>query len=135
MRNLALLLLGALGFACTPTSRALPIVGPDGSRMVHLSCTNDEGRCYQLAGEHCPYGYDMSKTSTDGNFLLRCRPYQPGAAATWQPPSLVIDPYAAPQLAPSPYGSASGPPAPSPYPPLGGGTAGSAPRGSGDIGY
>ena len=134
MRHLGWLLLGALGFACAPQARAVPIVGPDGSRMLHVSCGSDEARCYQLASEHCPYGYDLSKTANDGNFLLRCRAWQSGPAASFQAPPLVVDPYAPPQLAPSPYGSASPPPARAPYPPLGGGTAGNTNRPS-DIGY
>lgn len=133
MRHFGWLLLGAIGLACAPQSRAVPIVGPDGSRMLHVSCGSDEARCYQLASEHCPYGYDLSKTASDGNFLLRCRAWQSGLTTSFQAPPLVVDPYA-PQLAPSPYGSASAPPARSPYPPLGGGTAGNTNRPS-DLGY
>jgi len=45
--------------------------------MLHVSCGSDESRCYQLAGEHCPMGYDLVRSAgASGNFLVRCRsPY------------------------------------------------------------
>lgn len=54
--------------------RVVPIIGPDGSRMLHVSCGDREGECYRLAGEHCPYGYDVGRTiAGSGNMLVRCR--------------------------------------------------------------
>src|SRR6478609_4729832 len=54
---------------------AAGIVGPDGTRMLHVHCANDQVACFQIAGAHCPHGYDLSPVFDphDGNFLVRCR--------------------------------------------------------------
>lgn len=81
-----------------------PIVGPDGSGMVHVSC-EDSGRCYQIAGGLCPYGYDLwLAVGEDGrNVLVRCRV----AHALVVPPVVASSP-------PPPLPVASAPPPPPP---------------------
>jgi hypothetical protein len=111
---------------------AYPIVGPDGSRMLHVSCGADEGRCFQLAGESCPLGYEMYAVHPPrgDTFLVRCRsaavaqqPVSPGSqAGGWQTahPSR----YPAP-AATAPATASASPPRPStshetaPWPPTG----------------
>lgn len=63
--------------------RVRAIVGPDGTQMLHISCGEDEGLCYQAAGERCPAGYDVGKTHSMlvGNFFVRCRP--PSYSDAW----------------------------------------------------
>lgn len=93
--------------------------------MLHVSCAESEARCYQLAGEQCPSGYDLARTAGRGqNYLVRCRvPANWQAGSGWGKATSTAlprpSPYqrsGSPVLAPSPYGS---PPMPSPYPPLG----------------
>jgi hypothetical protein len=122
--------LGAV--ACAPRPKATPVLGPDGTRMVHLSCPGDEASCLRLAGEHCPRGYEIGPGLGErGSYLVRCR--ATAGATGWAP---TVD------LAPSPYGA---PPAgarpyvtphpvtttPRGYPPLGGGS----PSQPSDVGY
>lgn len=122
------------GVACASEPKLTPVVGPDGSQMFHVSCAGHEGRCYALAGERCPQGYDIGRTPGErGNFLVRCR--QPGysaSAPSWAPTL---------ELAPTPYGTSSPPvsvvpatTAPPGYPPLG---PARAPEGApkNDVGY
>lgn len=123
----------SLALSCAVEATVSPIVGPDGSRMFHLSCKGQEARCYQLAGERCPTGYDLSRTHSDReSFLLRCRgPGQAALQSGWAPR---ID------LAPTPYGSSSAPyptavpltTTPPGYPPLGSGLK---PLPKDDVGY
>ncbi|MGE0320954.1 MAG: hypothetical protein AB7K71_21465 [Polyangiaceae bacterium] len=60
-----------------------PIIGPDGTQMLHVSCGDDEGLCYEAAGEACPTGYDVGRTHSlsKGNFFVRCRP--PSYSDAW----------------------------------------------------
>ncbi|HYQ41215.1 MAG TPA: hypothetical protein VER11_04595 [Polyangiaceae bacterium] len=61
--------------ACAEPPGAARIVGPDGTRMLHVHCAGDQVACFQIAGERCPRGYDLSPIFDphDGNFLVRCR--------------------------------------------------------------
>lgn len=95
------LCLPLIALACAAEPKATPIIGPDGSRMFHVSCAGNEARCYELAGERCPMGYDLGRTIGErGSLLVRCRgPGLTAAGSGWAP---TVD------LAPSPYG----PPAP-----------------------
>jgi len=70
--GLSLLLLTA---GCAEAPGATRIVGPDGTRMLHVHCAGEQVACFQLAGERCPHGYDLSPVfePRDGNFLVRCR--------------------------------------------------------------
>ena len=105
-----LLLAGALslGTACQLSSTHR-IVGPDGSAMLHVSCGDDEGFCYALAGTHCPSGYEIHPAmGKRGNYLVRCVSYPPAGAwpaasgpTAWAPP---VEPTAPPQEPPSPDG-------------------------------
>jgi hypothetical protein len=72
------LLLVATG--CVDAPGAARIVGPDGTRMLHVHCEGAQVACFQIAGERCPHGYDLSPIFDphDGNFLVRCR--EPQAA-------------------------------------------------------
>ncbi|MCC6665950.1 MAG: hypothetical protein IT375_19500 [Polyangiaceae bacterium] len=98
MRWFAAALVGSLASACASDPKVSSIVGPDGSSMFHLSCAGQEARCFQLAGERCPGGYDLTRTQQGRDtFLLRCRaPGQISASSTWAPRA---------DLAPSPYGA------------------------------
>ena len=70
-------LIGFSSFAvgCVETPGAERIVGPDGTHMLHVHCGDEQVVCFQLAGESCPNGYDLSPIFDphDGNFLVRCR--------------------------------------------------------------
>jgi len=70
--------LGALSLVfvgCVATPGAERIVGPDGTLMLHVHCGDEQVVCFQMAGERCPNGYDLSPIFDphDGNFLVRCR--------------------------------------------------------------
>lgn len=69
--------LGLLGLCVSGCQQpgAERIVGPDGSQMSHVHCGADQASCFRIAGELCPTGYDMKPvlSSSDGNFLVRCR--------------------------------------------------------------
>jgi hypothetical protein len=70
--------------ACVEPAGAAHIVGPDGTRMLHVHCGDDQVACFQIAGEQCPGGYFLSPIFDphDGNFLVRCKdPAQPGVVA------------------------------------------------------
>ena len=60
---------------CVAAPGAERIVGPDGTPMLHVHCAEEQVGCFQLAGERCPHGYDLSPIFDphDGNFLVRCR--------------------------------------------------------------
>lgn len=123
------LALSVLFGACAEPPGAERIVGPDGSRMLHVHCGAEQVACFQLAGERCPYGYDLSPILDphDGNFLVRCHnPIEgggfansgaPGAAAApiasvrprppsdgWPPPEVAkpSEPWPAPSVATPP---------------------------------
>jgi hypothetical protein len=68
-------LLGALVGACVEPPGAERIIGPDGTRMLHVHCGDEQVACFQLAGELCPRGYFLSPIFDphDGNFLVRCK--------------------------------------------------------------
>lgn len=133
MRRITAASVCSLIVSCAAEPSVAPIVGPDGTPMFHVSCRGHESRCYQLAGERCPAGYDLSRTHSDReSFLLRCR--GPGRAAlpsSWAP---------GPNLAPAPYSSTAAPyptavpvtTAPPGYPPLG---SGMQPLPKDDVGY
>jgi hypothetical protein len=126
MRGAALCLL--LAIACTRRDRvepaAHPIVGPDGSPMLHVSCGQNEARCYELAGHSCPNGYELALTPRN-NLLVRCRPGAPAASQAVVSSLSSSGAGGADTLAPSPYAIQetvqpwpTEPLAPSPYPPL-----------------
>ena len=77
--------------SCAEPPGAARIVGPDGTRMLHVHCAADQVACFQIAGERCPHGYDLSPIFDphDGNFLVRCRAPQmaPVVASASQPRS------------------------------------------------
>jgi len=111
--------MAAFALAGCAEPRSVPVIGPDGSRMFHVSCGGDEARCFELAGRICPMGYEMMPTANK-NYLVRCR--QAGSVAmTMQdgalPPSTSPDA----MLAPSPYSMVAPPNmqslAPNPYRP------------------
>ena len=129
--GLCLLLIG-----CVEQPGAARIVGPDGTRMLYVHCEGEQVACFQIAGDRCPHGYDLSPIFDphDGNFLLRCRepgppsvaavagtrvvshPNRSGAAASsdrWPPEEVAMpmEPWPAPapsELPPAPR-NASGP--------------------------
>ncbi|HET7541911.1 MAG TPA: hypothetical protein VFK05_18685 [Polyangiaceae bacterium] len=78
--GLGLLLLLAPG--CVEPPAAARIVGPDGTRMLHVHCPSEQAACFRIAGESCPHGYDLSPIfdPRDGNFLVRCRAPQAAPA-------------------------------------------------------
>ncbi len=60
---------------CVEPPGATRIVGPDGTHLLHVHCADEQVACFQIAGERCPHGYDLSPIFDphDGNFLVRCR--------------------------------------------------------------
>jgi len=70
--GLSLLLLAP---GCAQPPGAAPIVGADGTRMLHVHCAGEQAACFRIAGDRCPHGYDLSPILDphDGNFLVRCR--------------------------------------------------------------
>ncbi len=99
---------GLLGLGCSEP-RAVPIIGPDGSHMLHVSCGARQGECYRLAGEYCPNGYDVGRTiGGEGNMLVRCR-------APMVEPVYPVMQYGAPAPAAAPTGAYVPPLRPSPY--------------------
>ena len=69
------LVLSLLLVACAEAPGAARIVGPDGTRMLHVHCAAEQVACFRIAGQSCPHGYDLSPIFDphDGNFLVRCR--------------------------------------------------------------
>jgi hypothetical protein len=83
--GLGLLLLAP---GCAEAPGAAHIVGPDGTRMLHVHCASNQVACFEIAGERCPHGYDLSPIFDphDGNFLVRCRnPQAPPAVLASSP--------------------------------------------------
>ncbi|MET0794424.1 MAG: hypothetical protein ABW061_23080 [Polyangiaceae bacterium] len=75
---------------CVEQPGAERIVGPDGTLMLHVHCAEEQVACFQIAGERCPHGYDLSPIFDphDGNFLVRCRePHTTAVANSTPPPS------------------------------------------------
>ncbi|MEI9948185.1 MAG: hypothetical protein WDO74_04210 [Pseudomonadota bacterium] len=60
---------------CVEPPGAAHIVGPDGTKMLHVHCPGEQVACFRIAGDRCPHGYDLSPIFDphDGNFLVRCR--------------------------------------------------------------
>src|SRR5450432_1949204 len=75
--------------ACVEQPGAERIIGPDGTQMLHVHCASEQVACFQLAGERCPHGYDLSPIFDphDGNFLVRCREPQTTTVAISGPPA------------------------------------------------
>jgi len=73
--------------ACVEQPGARRIVGPDGTQLLHVHCGKEQVSCFQLAGERCPHGYDLSPIfdPRDGNFLVRCRMATPLVVITNNP--------------------------------------------------
>jgi hypothetical protein len=74
--------------ACAESPGATRIVGPDGTRMLHVHCAAEQVACFRIAGEQCPQGYDLSPVfdPRDGNFLVRCRdPQTPSVVVASSP--------------------------------------------------
>jgi hypothetical protein len=57
--------------------------------MLHVHCGADQSTCFQLAGQSCPNGYDMSPIfdASQGNFLVRCRAAGAARVATTSDPN------------------------------------------------
>src|SRR6266540_2210781 len=87
----------ALGACETPRSRS--VVAPDGQKALFVECGSDQGACFALAGQSCPYGYDIrpAVAGESGSYLVRCR-YAPMPVA----------------LAPAPVPTTPPPPVPPP---------------------
>jgi len=81
------LLLSLLLVACAEAPGAARILGPDGTRMLHVHCAAEQVACFRIAGESCPHGYDLSPIFDphDGNFLVRCREPQPSTVIAAAP--------------------------------------------------
>ncbi|MCA9646624.1 MAG: hypothetical protein H6718_14490 [Polyangiaceae bacterium] len=111
------LALAVLGCARTQPPRAAtvrPIIGPDGSQMLHVSCAGDEGLCYQAAGEACPGGYDVGRTHSvsQGNFFVRCRPPSYSDAWSVRGGAAPSTPLPAPPATATPPATTTAPPGP-----------------------
>jgi len=79
--------LSVLLAACAAPPGAARIVGPDGTRMLHVHCAGEQVACFRIAGESCPNGYDLSPIfdPRDGNFLVRCRDPQASTVVAVSP--------------------------------------------------
>ncbi|MGC4089711.1 MAG: hypothetical protein QM756_17845 [Polyangiaceae bacterium] len=75
MRTSLALAIGFLVAGCSHQPQARNVTGPDGSPMVHVSCSSDQSACFELAGRNCPTGYELFPIfdARDNNFLVRCR--------------------------------------------------------------
>jgi hypothetical protein len=106
--------------ACaTPEPSVSPVVGPDGTRAFYVSCAGSEARCFRLAGESCPLGYDYAATPRR-NLLVRCKDLMapsPYAAFSDHAEPILENPFIDAGLAPNPYTSTPTPAPPSPTPP------------------
>src|SRR3954471_9177177 len=94
--------------SCAEPPGAAHIVGPDGTRMLHVHCAGNQVACFEIASERCPHGYDLSPIFDphDGNFLVRCRdPHASSATA------LASSPVARPSSSPATVVSDRWPPA------------------------
>jgi hypothetical protein len=90
-------LAAALGACEPPSSRS--VIAPDGQKALFVRCGSDQGACFDLAGQNCPYGYDIraAVAGDSGAYFVRCR-YAPMPVA----------------MAPVPVPMAPPPPAPVP---------------------
>lgn len=73
MKSLRIALACALVSACVqPSVRS--IVGPDGRATLFVSC-RETGDCYELAGSHCPHGYNIQRAQGAAleSYLVSCR--------------------------------------------------------------
>ena len=114
------------------------IVGPDGSPMAHVHCGSDQGVCFRLAGELCPSGYDMQPvlSSSDGNFLVRCRAAgAPIVAAQCPAPSPPATPVVASRPAATPAVATKAPSPKDVWPPTAEPSPPAYPWGEVDLGY
>jgi hypothetical protein len=90
------------------------VTAPNGTAALHVSCPRDAGRCYELAGQHCPRGYQIAPAygPQASSFLVQCWDYQSqsqyAAQTQYQPQAY--------QQAPAPAPQKSYPPA-TPWPP------------------
>ena len=84
--GLSLVLLAA---GCAQPPGATRIIGPDGTRMLHVHCASEQAACFQIAADRCPHGYDLSPIFDphDGNFLVRCREPQASPLVVTRSPS------------------------------------------------
>jgi hypothetical protein len=69
--------------------------------MLHVHCGDEQVACFQMAGERCPHGYDLSPIFDphDGNFLVRCKDgseASPLASTVSQPAAQPVQPAPAP---------------------------------------
>lgn len=116
--------LAPLVVSCVEAPGTERIVGPDGTHMLHVHCGDEQAACFQLAGENCPSGYDLSPIFDphDGNFLVRCRnppltgtvtiapterarePSKPAAKVAWPPAEVALpsEPWPEPSSASAP---------------------------------
>jgi hypothetical protein len=80
----------ALGVTSCVQPSVRPIVGPDGTATLFVSCS-DSGECYELAGKSCPQGYNIQRArgATPESYLVRCRT---SAVATAAPPPFAYGP-------------------------------------------
>lgn len=94
---------------CVEQPGAQRIIGPDGTAMLHVHCADEQAVCFQIAGERCPNGYDLSPIFDphDGNFLVRCRAPQGALELSSQAITVV-----------RPAPTASSNPAPEEWPPV-----------------
>lgn len=75
--------------ACVQAPGATRIVGPDGTSLFHVHCGDEQVACFQLAGDRCPSGYELSPVFDphDGNFLVRCDSPHPPTVTMVKPPT------------------------------------------------
>ena len=77
--------------ACVQT-HVRNITGPSGQSALFITCA-DPGVCYELAGRHCPTGYDLNPSKVDvHSVVVTCRQ---AIAAQYSAPAPALQPVAA----------------------------------------
>ena len=93
---------------CVHEPQARPVIAPDGEPAYHVSCGSDQGACFALAGDACPYGYRLKPIFDEHHFLVRCmKPVPPVEAAPSLMPGVVITQRIQERLADAPVNTAA----------------------------
>lgn len=100
----SIFILGFLLFSCSQP-KVTPVIAPDGSPALFVECGGDEARCYRLAGERCPHGYDLGRTARGSGFLVRCRTAWIAPPAPVPTPLVATAAPTAPPASPTPTSS------------------------------
>lgn len=96
-------MVASVACAAKPKPIVTDVVGPDGTRMLHVDCAGSEAECYQAVGRRCQAGYELFWTVSraHGRYLARCRAirYAPASPQTnwgWARETRPVDPWRPP---------------------------------------